>query len=81
MKNFGLNPNITAKRSDFVETKKSHLKAEKFAKRAKADFAAYQKMAEPKKATQTCKTYLCNWQGLAILGSTCPCCGQKLYKV
>lgn len=86
VKNFGLSPNIGASSKDFKEPQVRNDNAERFAKQIKRDLAATVKSVKKvrvKKATQeilTCKTYLCNWQGLSILGNTCPCCGQKLFK-
>jgi len=30
------------------------------------------------KDVRFCTTYLCNWEGLTILGDRCPVCGNKL---
>lgn len=82
-KNFGLNIDlISDKPFKRVEAKTRSIDI--LAKTAKRDFASYarvEKKAETQKDILTCKTYLCNWQGLTILGSTCPVCGQPLTKV
>lgn len=79
-KNMGLSIDIATDKNAFVSVKPHSRNLDKIAVQAKRDFAAYAKVEkkEPEQITLTCKTYLCNWQGLAILGNTCPCCGSAL---
>jgi hypothetical protein len=87
VKNMGMNLTTAIRDASFKPVSPKTRNLEKVAKQAKRDFARYAMPPQVKskekevRITRTCKTYLCNWQGLTILGSTCPVCGQKLVRL